>query len=249
MATGNLVTQLAPSAEFHQDRYARAIREHLAAGCRWLDIGAGTKVHDGAETGPLSPPMLRADASLLVGADMMCEHLRRNGLLTCAVAADVEHLPFDAASFDLVTANMVLEHLAAPQVALGEVARVLRAGGLFVAVTPNAHHPVIGLAALLITARHRRQLANTVEGRPLEHVFPTFYRANTARTLNRLATARNFDVVEITCFASIPFVQRPLLLVALECLMIQASTWPLFREFRSNLLLVLRRRPTPPTHD
>ena len=242
MAARDVVAQLAPSAVFHQDRYARAIREHLAAGCRWLDIGAGTKLHDGAETGPCSPPMLRADASLLIGADVMREHLRRNGLLTYAVGADVEHLPFEGNSFDLVTANMVLEHLAAPCVVFGEVARVLRAGGLFVAVTPNVHHPVIYLASLLISARQRRQLANTVEGRALEHVFPTFYRANTARTLNRLAAAGNFDVVEICRFASIPFLQRPALLMALECLMIQASAFSLFSEFRSNLLLVLRRR-------
>lgn len=248
MAIRDVIAQLAPSAEFHQDRYARAIREHLAAGCRWLDIGAGTKLHDGAETGPSSPPMLRADASLLVGADVMREHLRRNAQLTAAVAADIAHLPFDAESFDLVTANMVLEHLATPDLVFGEVARVLRAGGLFVAVTPNAHHPVIGLAALLITARHRRQLANTLEGRALEHVFPTFYRANTARALNRLAGVGHFEVVEICCFASIPFCQRPLVLVALECLMVQASSHPLFSEFRSNLLLVLKRRADPPSH-
>lgn len=245
METRAIVARLAPSVEFHQDRYARAIREHLVLGNRWLDLGAGTRLHDGAEAGPLSPQALRGDAPLLVGVDVMCHHLRRNASLTCAVCADIGHLPFKSSSFDLVTANMVLEHLAVPSTVLAEVGRVLRPGGCFVGVTPNAHHPVIWLAALLLSARHRRHLANTVEGRPLEHVFPTFYHANTARKLRELAGHEHLDIVEISTFASIPFSQHPLVLVALECLLIRACSHVALSEFRSNLLVVLQRTASP----
>jgi len=44
--------------------------------------------------------------------------------------ADAEALPFDAASFDLVTCRMAFHHFPTPRQALSEFARVLRPGGL-----------------------------------------------------------------------------------------------------------------------
>jgi SAM-dependent methyltransferase len=52
------------------------------------------------------------------------------------VASAVEHLPFDDASFDFVTCQTRLIHVADPAVALAEMRRVLRPGGLLVAVEP-----------------------------------------------------------------------------------------------------------------
>jgi SAM-dependent methyltransferase len=47
------------------------------------------------------------------------------------VLADVHRLPFPSASFDHVITNAVLEHVAEPLLAVREVARVLRGGGVF----------------------------------------------------------------------------------------------------------------------
>lgn len=52
--------------------------------------------------------------------------------------AAIEDLPFPAASFDAVTATGVLEYARVP-LALGELARVLRPGGLVVVSYPNPH--------------------------------------------------------------------------------------------------------------
>jgi SAM-dependent methyltransferase len=51
--------------------------------------------------------------------------------------AAVEQLPFEDASFDLVTCQTVLIHVASPAVALAEMVRVVRPGGLVVASEPN----------------------------------------------------------------------------------------------------------------
>ncbi len=51
---------------------------------------------------------------------------------------DIESLPFDDGSFDLIICNHVLEHVASPARALGEFHRCLVPGGLLIAQTPYA---------------------------------------------------------------------------------------------------------------
>ena len=54
---------------------------------------------------------------------------RRAGILAHAIQAGIGALPFADASFDLVIAAHVLEHLPEPVAALAEMRRVLRPGG------------------------------------------------------------------------------------------------------------------------
>jgi SAM-dependent methyltransferase len=60
------------------------------------------------------------------------------------VLADLHQLPFRSASFDHVITNAVLEHVADPLLALREVVRVLRRGGVFSGsaafLEPHHHH-------------------------------------------------------------------------------------------------------------
>ena len=58
----------------------------------------------------------------------------------CAVRADLLALPFAAAAFDVVVASEVLEHIPADEMALAEIARVVRPGGR-VAVTVPRYWP------------------------------------------------------------------------------------------------------------
>jgi len=96
-----------------------------ASGHRFLDIGAGT----GATGSWL------ADHGDLVACDFMPLALDLNREQHSAagfVAADVQQLPFADASFDLVMCITVLCHqsIPRPQVAVDELARVVRPGGL-----------------------------------------------------------------------------------------------------------------------
>ncbi len=59
-------------------------------------------------------------------------------LQACFVAGDAEHLPFRDAAFDVVVWSEVIEHLLRPELAVWEVARVLRPGGTVVMTTNNA---------------------------------------------------------------------------------------------------------------
>jgi SAM-dependent methyltransferase len=76
------------------------------------------------------------NGSRYVGVDLTPANIDRTKrhLAYFDLAADVrvaaaEHLPFEAASFDVVYSNGVLHHLEIPQRGFDEVARVLRPGG------------------------------------------------------------------------------------------------------------------------
>ena len=59
-----------------------------------------------------------------------------DGVLPGLRHEDVERLSFAGASFDLVVSNDVLEHVAEPAAALGELYRVLRPGGELIFSVP-----------------------------------------------------------------------------------------------------------------
>ena len=120
----------------------RALR--LPRGGRVLEVGCGRGV-----ALPVLAERLNPDA--LVGVDIdrsLVEHARRRMVRTGTRAvvhvADVRALPFESASFDVVIDFGTCYHVAGGDAgrlaALGEIARVLRIGGLFVHETPVAQH-------------------------------------------------------------------------------------------------------------
>ncbi len=184
---------------YHQEVYARTVAEHLSPGTRWLDLGAGTRLH--GWWGRPAPEEL-ARVARPIGCDPLPAHLRQHPHLRAGVAACGESLPFPDGSLDLVSANMVLEHLADPGAVFREVARVLRPGGHFIVVTPNRRHWIVGLIARLLTPRVRSALGR-LEGREPQHIFPTFYRANTVADLQTLGESAGFHP-RTREFASLP---------------------------------------------
>ncbi|MCW8137662.1 MAG: methyltransferase domain-containing protein [Planctomycetota bacterium] len=65
------------------------------------------------------------------------------------VQGDVTALPYRAASFDAAVCSYVLQHLARPEAALAELARVVAPGGLVVVAVPNSPQPLKLLLELL----------------------------------------------------------------------------------------------------
>jgi SAM-dependent methyltransferase len=89
---------------------------------------------------------------------------RRGGAVLCRASGT--DLPFRPASFDVVVASDVLEHIDDDARAVGEIARVLRPGGAFIFSVP-AHPWLFGPhdAALFHRRRYvERGLRNLVEG-------------------------------------------------------------------------------------
>ena len=100
-------------------------------GRRVLDLGC----RDGALT------RAYAEGNDVVGVDADRDALAAASELGIETRwADLdEPLPFDEASFDVVVAGELLEHLRNPHALVTDVGRVLRPGGTFVASVPNAY--------------------------------------------------------------------------------------------------------------
>lgn len=105
-----------------------------AAGLRVLDCGIGTGALSCALARVLPAPF-SLDAIDI--SPRMLERaggrLREAGLDASLRQGDVRALPYGAGTFDLVMTGHVLEHLADPGPALGEMVRVLKPGGLLIA--------------------------------------------------------------------------------------------------------------------
>ena len=105
-----------------------------AADLRVLDCGIGTGALSCA-LARVRPAPFRLDAIDI--SPRMLERagvrLRDAGLDAALRQGDVRDMPYEPGAFDLVMTGHVLEHLADPGPALGEMLRVLKPGGLLIA--------------------------------------------------------------------------------------------------------------------
>jgi len=125
-------------AEHRAEDFVFAGPERSALFREW--VGRGRRVLDlGCRYGALTRHYL--DGNEVVGVDVDRDALAKVAALGVqAVWADVEEpLPFDDASFDVVVAGELLEHLRHPQRLVRDVRRVLRPGGSFVGSIPNVY--------------------------------------------------------------------------------------------------------------
>jgi SAM-dependent methyltransferase len=193
--------------------YAAALQQVVANVGRWLDLGCGHQFLPDWLPGQLQ--VLPRANQLVVGIDLDADALRAHSHLELAVLGSIETLPVATTSFDLVTANMVLEHVQRPDVLFREVHRVLRPGGVFLVHTPNLTGYTTTLTRA-IPARWRPRLANLLQGRDERDVYPTFYRANTPQVLKEIADRSAFSVMDLKTVESSPQLYRVPILRSIE---------------------------------
>ena len=102
-------------------------------------------------------------------------------------------VPYEDASFDVLLADCVVEHLPDPDAFFREARRLLKPGGHLCIRTSNVLS-YFGLAALLVPAsRRERVLQRARPDRKDEDSFPTLYRCNTVFAIRRALNAAGFS--------------------------------------------------------
>ncbi len=226
---------LAPGLDFNQHLYETYLALVAAPGCRWLDLGCGHHLLPSWRR--VGEEALVARAGLMVGLDPVIAALHQHRTIPLRAAGDGSYLPFARGVFDLVTANMVVEHLANPLEQFREVRRVLRPGGRFVFHTPNRRGHATILARLMPDWVKALGVA-LLEGRAEEDRFRTYYRANSREQIRVLAERCGFRVVNVEFVPTTAMFALATPLAALELLWIRITMrW--FPELRSSLIVTL----------
>lgn len=191
--------------EYSYYTYAQMLSRLVKPGVRWLEAGCGHQILENrlsAEEGELV-----RQCRLAVGCDVFTNSLKRHRSLEKVISCTVESLPFCDRSFDLVTLNMVAEHLPEPERAFSEIARVLDRGGVLLVHTPNASSYDVRLIQLgwkIFPRRLGLGMIRFLEQRDAEDVFPTFYRANTRTQLSDLARNSGLEQRELRAIEGRP---------------------------------------------
>jgi SAM-dependent methyltransferase len=236
-----LARLLVPGLENSQFAYARTLPRHLPDVGKWLDLGCGRALFPPWMTLPEEVARaLEECRAARTGIDFDLPSLRDNRTISDLVRGDVERLPFRDGSFDLVTANMVVEHVADPRSLLAEVRRTLRPGGRFLFHTPNLASPLVRLAGALPQGWKNR-LIRYLEDREEEDIFPTVYRLNTAERIRDAGSACDLEVVEILHVDSTPSTVMLGPLVVFELLWIRLLRVSRLAGLRTNLVATMRR--------
>ena len=176
----------------HLARWAAAA---CPQGARVLSVGAGGDV-----SGSLGPLLRRRPH--LVGVDPD-RAVRSNRSLTEWHQMTLEEFAAGTSErFDLVVTVYVLEHVEQPDRFAAACAHLLRPGGSWFGLTPNARH-YFGAATWALSRLGAADRAlHWLKGDDLvhEHHFPTVYRCNSVRAIRRHCESAGFSALDFRCY-------------------------------------------------
>jgi len=234
---------IAPGLRNAQFAYRDLLEDHVKLAERWLDIGCGRRLFpDWMPQANEHETRIIRSARSAFGIDPDFASLIDNRTMPVRVLGDGSILPFADDSFDLLTANMVVEHVADPDALLREAHRILKPGGLLVFHTPNLRSYATFLSKL-VPESWKKRLVGVIEGRKDEDVFPTHYRMNLPSRIHALAEKNGFRVTLLNMQESSAqaVVFGPLVLF--ELLWIRILRFRLLRGWRSNIIAALQKEP------
>ena len=187
--------RLVPGLRYSMSHFEEAARDQIDSNTCWLDVGCGHHFLANWK-GAKEEQALVHSAARVVGIDLDLEALSRHRSFSQLAMANAGTLPFPDETFNLVTANMVMEHIENPVSVFAELARVLGPGGVLLFHTPNSKALSVRFARL-VPDFVKRPLVVLTEGRTNEDVFHTHYAVNTAREIQDTAQATGFEVARL----------------------------------------------------
>jgi len=231
--------RIVPELRYSQDVYQELLESEVTNESTWLDVGCGHQLLPSWKED--DEKCLVSRAARVAGIDYDHPSLIKHKTILTRVRGTADALPFGDGSFNLVTANMVVEHLDNPGVQFAEIYRVLESGGIFVFHTVNKSG---------YFARMRRMVpgvlvkpaAFLLDGSDETDVFEVQYKANSEIEIEKIAAATRFDVESVRLISSDAVFALVPPIAVVELLWIKLLMSPCLRRLRTNLLVVLRKR-------
>jgi SAM-dependent methyltransferase len=161
-----------------------------------------------------------------------------------ALNTDLAKLPLPDSSIDLIMSRSVFEHLSDPIAVLREFVRVLRPAGAVVFLTPNMWDYGT-LVARMVPNRFHASIVKHVEGRKEEDTFPTAYKTNTRRAVDRIAAGAGLTVERFSYLSQYPnylLFNGALFFIGM-CFEQVINRFESLRFLRSWILVTLRKPP------
>ncbi len=231
--------KLVPELRYSQLIFEEELANYVEAEMNWLDVGCGHQLLPAWRLD--EERALVGQAKMIVGIDPDLASLKRHVSISRRIVGSASALPFDDGCFDLVTANMVVEHLDNPVRQFSEIIRVLRPGGRFVFHTVN-RSGYFARMRKLVPDRLAKTMAALLDGRSAEDVYGVHYLANDEPELTRLSKqiGSEIEAIEFISSDAVFAVVPPL--AAVELVWIKLLMRPWLKRLRTNLIVVMRKR-------
>ena len=230
--------KITPGLRYSQSVYEEVLTKLVTPATRWVDVGCGHSVLP--EWRPNRERLLVSRPASIIGVDVDREAALKHRSIKDIRIGSIYALPLESNSADLVTANMVIEHLDQPARAFTEVERVLRTGGTFLIHTPNLLGYIAGTARLLPPAI-RSWLAVRFEGRNEDDVYRTYYHCNTERAIRRAASESGLEVTDVQHIPTNAALQSIVPLAVLELAWIRMTMNRRLAQLRTNIIAVMSK--------
>lgn len=218
------------------DTYEALVSKLVREATKWLDVGCGRDIFPSNYQGARR---LAERAALVVGVDPD-ENVQENDLLSERFRGTIEAYKTDE-KFNLVTMRMVAEHVQEPEACVEKLSELTETNGLAVIYTPSKWAPVSVAATVVPFALHnrfKRIIWNTEE----RDTFPTAYKMNTRRTLQRLFANAGFEEVYFSRIDDCSILTKWLTLNKFEIRLRNLSFHMRLRYPEACLLAVFRRQ-------
>ncbi len=154
--------------------------------CIILDAGCG-------ENGIVSK--MKHKVKLIIGVDLDKKSLLNNKIVDKKILSNLELLPLENNSIDVIVCEFVLEHLKNPESVLKEFFRVLKPGGSFIFITSNILNPVMFFSKILPYFFHEFLREKFLKN--LDKSYPTYYKINTYKKILHLFDKAGFYKINL----------------------------------------------------
>ncbi|GAF91059.1 unnamed protein product, partial [marine sediment metagenome] len=187
--------RILPNFERSQRVYEHYIEKTVQLDTVWLDLGCGhqlCRTHKNGYAHDEEKVMVNR-CKQIFGIDYDIDSLAKHKSIRNRIRGEITKLPFKDKSFDLITSNMVVEHLDNPKSQFKEINRVLKDKGLILFHTPNkySHNTVL---SRLIPDSIKTDLIKALDGREESDVFKTYYKVNNRKHIYNVAKESGFAV-------------------------------------------------------